>query len=783
MRHSSLAIVMLVLGLLLGAGGGYLLGLGGTASASERSESAPGVLLGPDSDSSSAVVPGNSEVDMGSVGALPVLAPRPSQGDDESGLTAAEASRASRAAASGLGRVAAAEPEDEPEGTAVITGTVVDELGVPLAGVTVVSYGTQSYYNAKLTAGTTENVGRGFPGIKALEEELGDYAENRVKSRKKTRLAVTDEAGAFTLDGLEEGTHPIQGFLEGHVFESVPAETGSVMQLISKRVGAFEFDVRLPDGTQPAEAIVMATDSDDRERAVGTWTPAEPTIRFTSTRIRCRVLSGEPAKVDWREVAAEFRSPLATLDLGVDGAGPHTLQLSQETQLRVQVIDESSILPRIDPWVSVRRLDVDGDEAKKLKRYRSGPFILTGLEPGLYEVTAGRGKSAPEATENVEVGAGLNETSITLGDVDPTRFLVVRCTAADGSPVTSIDFEYRADRKQGGSSSGDADASPKSPGVYWIDQAELGGSDLKLEELEMLSLTAKSAVMGQLTQEVDPGGGPIEFVFAQPGEVTVEVTGSLSGQLYVGLVPALKEDDDPNRWWQRRSKAVKTESDGTAQVGMVQPGNYEVELSKRTNEWNVTPAIATLSVTVKVGENRFSIHAPELTELVIHAPDMEVGAHFQLHRLGAEDRNPSYFGNDELDEDHRVQFEGLAPGRYMVNVWGETQAQMEITVPCGEVLFVADVVNGFEVTQVTDGKVADRAGLRKGDVILAVNEHQVDGNGFLNRFWVELSEGPSTIQVLRGGREIQIELEKLAPSANPWGAFGAYMTARALEGR
>ena len=63
-------------------------------------------------------------------------------------------------------------------------------------------------------------------------------------------------------------------------------------------------------------------------------------------------------------------------------------------------------------------------------------------------------------------------------------------------------------------------------------------------------------------------------------------------------------------------------------------------------------------------------------------------------------------------------------------------------------------------------KLAEKSGLLKGDVILGINEHQAGENAFMNRIWVELADGPSTLQVLRGGREVQIEVEKMAASAN-----------------
>ena len=783
MRQNSLALLTLVLGLLVGAGMGYLLGSGGTVEASGGNGGSPQILQ-PEAISNAPSPLSSTAPDLGEVGALPELALGKQVGGDQDGLSSAELARAEQAASSALGRVSAASDDGESERTGVITGTVVDEMGTPIAGATVVSDGPRSRNSSKVTARSTESVGRAFPGVKALEEELDSYAKSRVKRRKNVRTAVADAAGAFSLEGLAEGSHPLRGYLEGYVLASTNAETGGVVQLIAKRVGAFELDVRLPDGSQPDEAIVMALDDKKREKAAGKWTKEEPSLRFPTTMVRCRVLAGDPQKVNWSEVVAEYSSSMMTLNLDTDGPGPHVVELAIETQLRVTVVDESSTVPRLDPWVSVRSLDSDGSKVTPLKRYGTGPFILSSLDPGSYEVTAGRGKSAPEVTTAVEVSAGLNEEQVTLGDLDLDRFIVARCVGSDGAPMTSVEFRYSAVKKKGGSRSGGVDATSGSPGEYLIDQSEFRGQNEQQEELKSLQLTATSAVMGQITQEIDPSASALNFVFEEPGEVDVQVTGDLTGSFYVALVPVKVEDDDDSDAmdWMGRARArgsAKVGKDGVAQVGLVQPGDYDLELTAKDNEWGFDPAIASVQVTVASGDNRLSIAAPVLANLSVHAPDMEVGATFHLQSRKGDDSQVFHGTQETLNDQHRALFEGVAPGDYTLHAWGETQGQMEVTVPCGEVLFVADEVTAYEVTGITKGKLAEKAGLLKGDLIVAVNAHQVEGVAFMNRLWVEFADGPSTLQVLRGGREVQLELEKMEASANAWTAFGARLTPRA----
>ncbi len=728
MRHSSTAIFTLIAGLLLGGGLGCFLGQSGSVQASGGGRAAT-LEVGPDRAAQSPASAPADAADLGSVGALPSVESTDSGQGSERGLTAAEDARASRAAATALGRVSAALPDEDSTWTGVLHGTVADDLGAPLAGVTVMSRGPASWYSATVTASSTEKVGRAFPGIKALEEELEVYAKGRVKGRKKTRMAVTDAAGGFTLEGLEPGTHSISGYLEEYVVKGENIETGATGKLVARRVGAFELDVRLPDGSQPAEAIVMATDEEDDEEVAGRWTPEEPVIRFASVKVRCRVLAGEPRKIDWRAIAAEFQSPLATLDLAADGQGPHVIQLHQETQVRVTVIDESDAVPRMAAWVRVK---------------------------------------------------GVNELVLTLGEVDPSRFIQVRCTGPGGVPVTAVDFRYQSVTGNGSSSSGGASAILKGPGEFWIDESEVGGQQDEAVAVTALTLTAKTALYGSIKQDLDLSARLVEFQFEEPGDVTVEVTGSRTSSLRVSLSP-VKDPDEEEQWWRQRGQVKAVDGEGVASMGLLQPGDYELKLTAGANDGFNSPSIASQTVNVRPGKVILSIAAPSLSEVVVHVPEGKAGTQVGLQKRNEGQVAAGYFGSVPLDDQLRARFEGLAPGTYVVQLWGgETQGQMEITVPCGEVVFTAQKINGFEVTQVTAGKMADEAGPKKGDIILAVNEHQVEGNGFLNRFWVELGEGPSTVLISRGGGELNVELPKLEDSVNTWGAFGAYMTPSAV---
>ncbi len=783
MRYAPLAVAV---ALTVGIAIGFVLGQGGTAHcAGPRPPSPPRA----DSEAPAKATEGVEMVRVSSLGRVKDGVRDAAGG--ERGLTAQEREEVRRAAAEGRARVSAAGPAEAPEWTGTSTGTVVDELGVPLVNATVVTHAASIGNGSRLAARSTSDIGQDYDASFDLEEELESYAIWRTERRERLRTCVTDEDGRFTLAGLKLGTCSLQAYSSGFFFEPKVAEPGESVRIIGEPIGAFELDVRLPDGSQPEEAIVLLVEG-EAQQVAGTWTPEEPVVRFLSEDVRLVVLHGDARRLSWRGCLADYESEPLALDLDEDGGGPHLVQLRARRQLRVTVIDESIVPSGLETWVKATRLGEAQPKAETLERFNGGPFLLGDLPPGDYTITAGRGGSVAEAEEQVTVGEGRTDLEITLGELNLDRVVVAHCSGPDGEPLAGIKFEYRATRT--GSSrdytragvqvrhrGGLAVASDRLGGEYWVD---LQGMTEGAEQLASLSLTAKSPKYGDLQMEVDLATKSVAFSFQEAARVQVEVSGADPSGLTVSLVPVEQAEAHREDLIHARAYSGTVAGNGRADLGKVQPGEFDLMLRKSAGPGASGLVLAKTRVQVRPGEQTLSIDAPILGEVVIHAPGFDVGTMVQLYPRGLTPGSARSGAVVSLSREHRARFGEVRPGEYVViALTDKGPQQMSFTAPCGELLFESDTINAFEVVGLTPGKAAERAGLRIGDMVLGFDDQLVRGQDFEARLGVALVDGPCKVLILRGGREMTLGIEQAKEGTRGYVHLGAHLMAREVSGR
>ncbi|MEM8710486.1 MAG: hypothetical protein AAGG01_06005 [Planctomycetota bacterium] len=773
MRPASLALATLILGLALGGAAGFLIAAG---QPGEVAAAASMVAVEPaDLDSAASEARGVAKE-------AELVRPRGRtlEASTSDGWDADRQARSIEAVASSAGSAVAARVAAEtsvtvdPTWTGVITGEVVDEAGQPVAGATVITRGVQSWYDGRVSAKTTEKVGRAYPGRRPLEEQLIERAKAIEEARLTLPQTVTDEAGQFTLSSLEHGTHSISAYAEGFVFESSTIRTGERGRVMGNPVGVFELDVRLPDGSEPASAVVFTLASDGDEKDPVKWEPGSPEVRLKSQRPRVRVMSGEIRAFEYGKHAAEFVSAPFSLDAAADEGTPREVELRQLTQLQIEVRDESLALPHVDPWVKLVRTDGAGSsEPLEVERRRSGPFIAADLAVGSYEIQVGRGTPEAESTTEVDVVAGLNRAEVVLGDMDGSGFVVLKCSDLEGRPVRDVEFRYSTKTGSRSHSGGLWGLEERPGGEYWVGWKKLlrnGGS----REDAQVTITATSGTFGSQVQELDENGRA-EFVFIAPCELTVSVANPPAGKLRVRAILKQEGAESERHYSRNQSGTAVVAGDGLASVGKVQPGNYRIIAEVQQSDWRFSPPVAELEVKLGSGEQTVQLVCVEMHELVVLTPDASEGTNFSLQRISDEDGGQmEHVGHKQVDGSGNVVFPGLPPGSYMLMSWNdEGTKQMEIEVPTGDVLFEAMEVNGYVITEVKAGKAGERAGLRVGDVLVGAGDRQVSGDAmFFNRLWIELSEKVTALRVLRGGREISVEMEKLSNGNNAWAEFG-----------
>jgi hypothetical protein len=749
---------MLVLGLVAGGLFGSLVGPLQSPSVSGRALAAE-VPLGLSPGDDDRARSGESGVSLVPVSARSNEARSSASGDVDASLAQAATERVLTAATPD-----AATTEAERDWNGRIHGVVVDDAGQPLSGATVTCDNTQGQTNVVARGTATSGVGRAWKGFDELDESLVGNARRELERRRNTRTAVTDAAGRFVLEGLQPGHHSLRAYADGLVFSAKSLFVGDSAHFVGRPVGEFHLDVRLPDGSTPEEAVVLLVD--ERRREAYRWTPAEPVLRLEERVAQLQVLAGNVRNLDWRNYTSDHSAPSRTLDLARDGAGPHVFELTERSKLRVTLVDESTLEPRLTAWVKVVSAK-DAQAGVTAKTFESGQrlnredgqlFSALDLTPGAYFIGAGRGDKAPEVTATVELGGGTTEAALRLGELDLARFLVVRCTGPDGAPQMGVEFSTNV-TQSGGSRSGGVTSVERPGGEYWLPESELlkdkeWSADIKV----LLISTARG--YGKLETELTQNVRELALVFQPACDLVVVVTGDLSAGYSVGIAAAKKKGEEVNDPFMGRagSKLVRVDGEGRATLTGLQPGSFKVSLAQTTESYFWGAPAAVTEVVLRPGSQTITMTAPTLYDVVVHAPDLAAGASFMLQPLTDDSSMRMMHNQVELGADQRARFKRIPAGEYTLMTWGATSGNMQITVPSGEVLFRAEKPNALRVANVEVGKLAAKAGLENGDLVLSVSGRPIDSTMSSQRIYLDVVGGTAVLQVLRGGTQLEVTL-------------------------
>lgn len=763
MSASRLAILTLILGLGVGFGLGFL--QGGTAS-SLVAAAGPGgsgiAMAGPEP---SALSSAEAQLD-------PVGPSAPLKSTSAAPVITAEAKRlAQRVSAE-----AAAAPKGESTWNSVIRGSVIDEAGEPLAGVTVLSTNGYRNYRSIISASPTKQVGRAYSGPSDLEESVAKTAASRIRSRRNTREATTDENGQFELTGLKEGMHQLGVYAEGFTFSDLEHETGSDVELVGKPVTVFILNVRLPDGSAPNKAVVQVTE-ERRGNSHYTWTPEVPEIRLTRNNIGFRVFSGNERRLDWRETIADFTSKEMSLNVDRDGSGPHLVELGATQLCQVSVTDTSGLVPVIRPWVKIATAEAHaangfawgGEGVVSLVREEGARFAAKDLPEGSYVVGIGRGGEEPEITEPLQILGGITALEVSLGDVDLSRFMVVQCVGPARRPVNEVAFSRSVAGKHS-SSSGGVTALSRRRGEYWIPLSTLLGNKT-WEDIESATLVSTSKDFGILNTDLTESTTNLQLTFSMPCELIVVVTGDYSAGIRATILEHTEGDElnKINRRYASYSSgnsSKKVDADGRALFTGKQPGQYEVTLTKSGigddgySGWNKPHACKEI-VTLREGTNEVSMTLPTFHDLLVYAPGQKKGLNLQLKPAAASPEDYSANLGAELGEDERATFKDVPAGSYTLSSWGAQSTTMNVSVPCGEVTFEVTEPNCLKVFRVEPGKAADEAGLKAGDFITAMDGQPMNSQIAIQIATMKLMSSKVKFTVVRGASELTVEMGPL----------------------
>ncbi len=601
---------------------------------------------------------------------LSPVAPREAGEGASVGLDGTMDVRASKALASAaLDRVTLAATADVESGSYRTQGTVVDHHGRPLAGVTVVAKPTY-WYLIK----AAESARPVWPD---LNTEIEAEALEVLERRRKSRMAVSGPDGSFILEGLQDHQYSFVAELRGYQFNYPHAPGGERVQLVAEPAPLVEFDVRLPDGSQPEEAVIK----DVEDGLIGNWTPEE---RF----FRCGLFSAEVMAFTGDvhlDVSLNRNALFKSAPVAPHAASPGStiLQLEEVQHLWVAVTAPVEDFQRLSPWVRARRVDeLEAEPVELNQPLGAGDYRASDLPPGRYEVSVGRGGQDPESSQIVTIGPGLTRVELTLGPEDPTRFIRVHCFDPSGYPLRGVEFSFLVETTEAWTSQGHAEAIERVLGTYWMDPSTLRDRDEWKDQIQRFQLQAASPVYGTHSVDVDLKGPAVEIRFREPATLTVGVEGQGDRRLWLGLVGPGELDD-----W---AAAADINADGEATLGPVQPGAYGLELLVRVPD-GPPRRLHSSPVAIQSGEQTLRVLAPSSADLKVRGNDLTPEGPLVLHRLDPRDEGLVHMDRLPFGPDRTVVFGELPSGRYvLVMPQADGEPSMTVDVPCGEIVFESD---------------------------------------------------------------------------------------------
>lgn len=654
---------------------------------------------------------------------------------------------------------------DQSGWNGAITGSVVDARGNPIVGASVTSDNAFTSWSTKVQSRSTNAVGRGYAGPTDIEEGLARTAEARLRSRRDRRRVATASDGTFRLEGLRPGQHRLMIQAEGFVFGNEVHSVGDEVIAVGEPVAIFTLDVRLPDGSQPDLAIIGT--GDDNRPTYYEWKPDAPELRMRERRVRFQVWAGDVERLDWRTVIAEFASPATALSLAADGQGPHEVLLEPAQLLRVTVDDASSSGPRIPAWMKIIPADgarpADKDwtrsEAQTVTRQETGRFAASGLAAGDYWLGVGRGASTPELVDRITLVEGTTRHRVALGELTRSDFLEVTCRTAEGLPVLGVKINAVTKAEGGGSSSGNSNGITRGPGVYWVTWSSIyrGYDPANVESVE---LTAKSKAFGDAGVELAPGSSAVEITFVEPADLELLVTGDLAGKYaaYLARAEAEGEVERMNPYFGGMRGMESVDAAGRALFSGKQPGAYVLHVFEGDGRHGRATPLITEDVVLRPGSNAMTVALPTLHDVALHAPKGREGQRFWMRRDDSDGSGaPRTDRNGRLGEDLRCTFEGVPAGRYLVGTWGRSgNQQMTVDVPGGEVVWDPQEPDCLRASPVTAGSAAHEAGLRDGDLVIAIDGKDVDARRGVSVLPIRLMNETLQLTVVRDGRTLNV---------------------------
>ena len=641
-------------------------------------------------------------------------------------------------------------------------GNILTLDGQPLGGVVLVA---RDASRKPASVEDTRAVGTGVPDDDSLDATLRKAAESWGRAREGRQRTESRPDGSYGFEGLVAGTYRVKAYKVGWSIEAIAGETaltGETLNFLAQPYHEVELDVRLPDGSQPSEALIILSGEGS---GMQPWTPAAPRIKTSKRRVTVDVRSGMLDHPSNKGLSSRYGAEGVFLDV-TDTQTSHEVQLEERLALVGRLFDPWN--PGSNERVRLLRIPVGQSyEDKKLAesdnafRTRDGRFGFFDLDPGSYAVgVRGTGETV-RVYELVDISEGLVEVDLHLQEPEAADHIVARCLAPDGVPLDSIQF--RAVTRTGERERSNTLSAKRAPdGSWWLPWA---GFQPKVEDWAgdtRAVVIAESREYGQCEVPVSQGESELLFSFPDPCKLCVRIAGYVGHPHSEGLGIRVVQAGENGRTLassgsgRRGRGGSRLDSTGEVTFHALPPGSFEVLLTY-SMQWSQA-TLSTTPVQLSGGLETLELASVPLHELRVHAPNSKGG-----EGLWVSPKEGGSFGMyKELGEDQRATFDGVPAGAYSLTLNG-SQA-IEVTVPCGEVTYDPPKHDCLRVAISDDQGLLYLAGFRVGDEVIGFDGTLLVNAENLWGYWTALGKGEVSFSVVRGGSTQTIRLGPISNS-------------------
>lgn len=666
-------------------------------------------------------------------------------------------------------------------GAGRIEGVVRTVDQEPLADVVLVATRRSNQRSGQATP-----IGRAAPVPETLEQALRGAASRWRSRRQREFRTSTNAEGRFVFDNLPDGRFGMRAYRMGFRIESEPKrfefELGSSIRFVALAVHEVEFDLRLPDGSQPERAELSVIDGGMKRS--GTWTPEKSTRQFVKplVKILARTTeSDDKPEIPFGDDRARYRSEEIQFTPSESTAAPFRIDLLGRNGIRGTIAnmgDLQNLRVRLEKLAGGAEPTWQNDTRSSWAT--RGAFVFADLEPGEYAVGIGEQRAAPIDFEKVRVTSGFTECALEMPAPDPATTTLVRCLAPNGAPLANVGLVLTIEKDGKPQESRSVQPDTGADGTALIRLNTL--TDIPEEKLRapyVVHFVANPLGLPPASGTWVPGQEEVLIQLQKSCDLTVQLTGlqdEMREKLVVsivyqsrGLQGRSESSAIPGRGGFGQSDAPKISADGVVRFPSITPGAIDIHLSLSSGRFATTPVRSMLAEAIP-GPLTVSVPLPALHPVVVHAPSLDDGTELELASIDTQGQvNTDWRMNRraKVEADHRARFGLIPAGTYELTARGIGES-LRIVVPTGEILFQAREPDAISITITDENGLLAEGGLQTGDVIVAVGDVELTSENLKKTFRSTLGQ-KSVFTVIRNGSRVRVDFgvfpRRPAPSA------------------